>query len=966
MLVLAAVVPLSAEVPPETPTRTFTGTERAGALLANLDFADVRASNSFAREAVWETGALELMKGYGAKRFGLGDTLSIEQALAIAYVAAGREAEAQAAAETLDAARAADAKLFPAPKMWSDGYIQLAFNDGLLTQAQYADALQTDQLALTGANFLRKASVTREDMAYYMAGTLGLAPLYPQTRLFNAYADWQAANPVRIPAIEAMLQNRVMHGDANGRFRPKGFLSRAEAAQMLQNAEPVLFPKLGLTKYKGVVEGVDRAEDNTSGVLVKESTVRIRNTDGTLHTLVLREPAAALETDRNEQNGATVLRAAGTIVSAGGVPQSGKVLSAGQQVVYVADSANQIPYMQVLSGTNKTILLGRVKSIDGTTRAMTFQPYQELPFADLRLVDPETIRRMSTGTDTVRHIVSAAAKIYSGEVQMTLAAVEPDAHAIIVVEGGLINYIEPVNLDILQQDGVVAGIIADVNPSLGYVTLYAADGSGLSSGIDNGFAGLRNYSFAGDVAVTRDGRDAPVDALMPGDSVFLKLDADGGVTAVGAANDHEAVYGTISKKGTASLTLLDETGATRTYAVPAEVPVFRDGLPADRSAMAVGDRVRLLVQTNGAFSAVSEVRLERDPTQVANLYRGTYVWYDPLRRQIAVTGAQTFTGGRWLAAPQNGAMAFTLATEYAGSLPPERAAGTAYFAVSEDAGGTERVAALAIRTADRYEKTYDDTIATTSTDGATFSLTGSAQSFAADAGTLVVKDGRLVSAAALLPEERARLSAGRVGTTGRMLADVVVSETPTGAEGLSVYRGRISDITTESAFSLESFARLDGTSWTFFNTPKTFSIRTDATRLLSDGGVAGLRGFVRPDWIGASVYVLTDGTFAAAISDAPYGEIVRKARVSSVNGATWDEFGMPMTQPTALALLDSRQYDPVTHAWTAVADGDLTVPGDMIVVRKGKQAMLSDIRPGDTVRVLLTAAGGDARVILAE
>ncbi len=966
VLVIAAVVPLAAAAVPETPTRMFTGTERAAALLANLDFTDVRASNSYAREAVWETGALELMKGYGAKRFGLGDTLSVEQALAIAYVAAGREAEAQAAAETLDAARAADAKLYPAPRMWSDGYVQLAFNDGLLTQAQYADALQTDQLVLTGENFQRKASVTREDMAYYLAGTLGLTPLYPQTSLFNAYADWQTANPVRIPAIEAMLQNRVMHGDANGRFRPKGYLTRAEAAQMLQNAEPVLFPKLGLSKFKGVVEGIDRSEDNTTGVLVNERTVRIRNTDGSLHVLTLREPAAAIATNRNELTGASVLRVSDTIVSAGGVPRSGAVLAVGQQVLYVADSSDQVPYMQVLAGTDKTILLGRVKAIDGTTRAMTFQPYQELPFADLRLVDQETIRRMETGTDTIRHIVSSGARIYSGEAQMTLAAVEPETHAIIVVEGGLITYIEPVNLDLLQQDGVVGGIIADVNASLGYVTLYAADGSGLASGIDNGFAGLRNYPLAPGVAVTRDGLPATVDALLPGDSVFLRLDDGGAVVAAGAANDHEAVYGTVTKKGAATLTLIDGHGAARTYAVAAAVPVYRDGLPTDRSAIAVGDRVRLLVQSSGANTSVSEIRLERDPTQVVNLYRGTYVWYDPLRRQIAVSGAQTFTGGRWLAAPQLGATAFTLASDYAGSLPPERAAGTAYFAVTEDAGGSERVAALAIRAADRFEKVYDDTIATTSVDGSTFSMNGSAQAFTADAGTLVVKDGRLVSAAALLPDQRARLSAGRDGTTGRMLADVVVAQTPTGAEGLSVYRGRVSDITTEAAFSLESFARLDGNVWTFFNTPKTFSIRNDATRLLSDGGVASLRGFIRSDWVGTSVYILTDGTYAAAISDAPYGEIIRKARVTAVNGATFDEFGMPLTEPTSLAVAESRQYDPVGHAWTVVADGELTVPGDAIVVRQGRQAMLSDIRPGDSVRVLQTAAGGEARVILAE
>ena len=299
--------------------------------------------------------------------------------------------------------------------MWSDGYIQLALNDGLLTQAQYADALQTDQLALTGTNFLRKASVTREDFAYYLGGILKLQSQYPQTRVFNSFSDWQQADPYRVPAIEAMLQNKVMHGDASGRFRPKGFLTRAEAAQMLQNAEPVIFPLLGLTKMKGMVEGIDLQDDWTSGVQTKVRTVRrIRNSDGTLHALVLREPVSAVMPDRNELSGTLVNRSNNTIVANNGAPAAGSVLQPGQQIVYVANANNEIPYVQVQTGTRKTIYLGRVEAIDGPTRAMTFLPYREIPFADLRMVDPVTIRNMVIGTKTIRHIVSNAAEIFTG------------------------------------------------------------------------------------------------------------------------------------------------------------------------------------------------------------------------------------------------------------------------------------------------------------------------------------------------------------------------------------------------------------------------------------------------------------------------------------------------------------------------------------------------------------------------
>ncbi len=956
---------LAAE-PVEIPTRVLTGTEQASAIRANLNFADVRASNSFAREAIWEMGALELMKGYGATRFGLTDTLSVEQALAVAYVAAGREAEAQLAAEALDARRAADQKLFPAPKMWSDGYIQLAFNDGLITPAQYADALQTDQLALTGENFLRQASVTREDMAYYMAGVLGLASQYPQTRLFNAFTDWQTANPVRIPDIEAVLQNRVMNGDGNGRFRPKGFLTRAEAAQMLQNAAPVIYPLLGHTSHKGMIEGVDLQEDWVSGAKTVVRTVRIRHVDGTLHTLTLRQPTGNVAPTREEMTGRDVYRPSDTIVSLGGVPRDGSVLAAGQHIQYVVDAANGVPFVRVVPGTPEKTYVGRILSLDATTREMTYLPYQELPGAELEYVDQDTIARMANAKDTVRHVVSAAARVYSGEVRMLLSAVQPDDHAIITVTGGLVTYIEPVNLDLLQQDGVASGIVADNNASLGYITLYADDGSGTSAGIENGFRGLRTFAYAPRVTARRDGAAVAADAVIPGDSVFLKLNDAGEVVEIGASNDYAAIYGTLRGKTDTRVTLALPDGTTRTYPLTAEVPVYRDDVPARQSDMRVGDRIRMLVQTNADAVRVGEVRLERDPIPVGDIYRGTYVWYDPMNEQMTVTAAQTFTGGRWLPVDRHGALSFPLADGYDGELPPARAAAEAFFAVQEDIGGTPHIVAFSLRSPDAYEQVFDDTIAANAADGTRMSLAGRAAEFWTDPGSLIVKDGRLVDAAAVLAEERARLSAARDDVTGQMRVDVLVSETPTGAEGLSVYRGRIRTVAPDGAFTLESFARLDGNVWTFFNTPKTFSTVRDVTRLLSDGGVADLRAFNGTDWAGKAVYVLTDGSYAAAISDAAYGETVLKGRVVSVDGGVRDEWDTLVTEPTALSLSDTRRYDPLAYTWQATPGVSVSIPGDALVIRKGRQATLSQVQPGDIVRVLQTDVDGDARVVVAE
>ena len=100
--------------------------------------------------------------------------------MAIAYRAAGREAEAQVAGETLNAARAAINKKTNTQDVWYDGYLQLALNDGLITQQDYADTMNTDQTTLTAESFYRKASAQRQEMAYSLARALKIDPVRGQ------------------------------------------------------------------------------------------------------------------------------------------------------------------------------------------------------------------------------------------------------------------------------------------------------------------------------------------------------------------------------------------------------------------------------------------------------------------------------------------------------------------------------------------------------------------------------------------------------------------------------------------------------------------------------------------------------------------------------------------------------------------------------------------------------------------
>jgi hypothetical protein len=195
------------------------------------------------------------MKGYGDRYFGLSITISKEQAIAIAYRAAGREADAQIAAETLDNARQAADKKKNAISMWSDGYLQLAADEGLITTQELNDAFNKDQTTLIpGISFIRTEPAERQDMAVWIAKALKLQPVYGQNNIFNSYNDWKDADSIKIPYIEAALQNKIMNGNGAGSFNPTGKVTREQAAQIIENAENVILPIMKYQIKTGTVE----------------------------------------------------------------------------------------------------------------------------------------------------------------------------------------------------------------------------------------------------------------------------------------------------------------------------------------------------------------------------------------------------------------------------------------------------------------------------------------------------------------------------------------------------------------------------------------------------------------------------------------------------------------------------------------------------------------------------------------
>lgn len=950
----------------ETPERSFTGYALALPILANLDYTDVRQTNTWAKEAIWEISALEFMKGYGEKRFGVNETLTVEQAIAVAYNAVGREADAQAAAELLDRARAADARLYPAPKMWSDGYLQLAANDGLITQQDFIDALQTDQLALTGDNFLRGASATREEMAVFLGKLLTLAPINPQTRLFNSYRDWQEADPYNVPMLEAILQNGIMHGDNTGRFRPKAALTRAEAAQILVNAEPVTLPLLGLSKFKGTIEAITVQQDNRNGTAINRRKVLVRNSNGLLHEMNLVEPTVSFPSSRNELSGALINQFESVVVNNLGSLGTGSLLRAGQEISYVVDDQNRTRYIQVAkSGLSTTYILGRVISTDVATRGLVFQPYQTLPFADIRYADAKTLANIKLSGNTSAWTVSNGAKIFSDFVYKTFESIEPETHYILTVQNGMVTGMDGVTVDLLQEEGIVSGIVQENNPDLGYITLYAADGSGISAGLENGYASLRTYPYAGSITTTRDGKTATPESVLPGDSVYMRLDDDQAVEVISAASYYVPVHGTLLNRSGNNLRIQLPNGQVSNYDVPIGTPVYQSGRISSLDKALAGDDVKLLVQESGGNLAIREVNISRSPKLVDNIYRATFENTDDIRNLMTVSGVRRYLNGAWELSDEAGMMSIGFADGYQSNIDP-RAVGTVFFAVRKDAAGREKIIKAVLRDDERFESVQNDTILTATPDGSRLQLYGISALVLVDEDTIVVRDNRLVDGSAIRANDQAKISTGKIGSATSLQADVVVAQAETGSKGLTIYRGRILDYVPNTTLTVESFAKLSGVKWDFSNTPKTFDIRQNETRLLEEGGIGNMRDFTLAEWKGKTVSLLVDGSKVLEISNAPYGDAALTGKITGYVGGTLDTDGKWVVEPSGYKISGARTYNPLKYTWELGTETEITLEPHTILLRKGISVSASGIQIGDQITMIRTVGSAVGRIIRVE
>jgi hypothetical protein len=958
-------MPFTAKAAAETPARIFTGIESSDAILKNLDYEDVKNSDSWAKSAIWETGALELLKGYGNRIFGLRDRLSVEQAIAIAYNMAGREAEAQLAAEALDLARE-DKKNY-APDMWSDGYIQLALNDGIITQEEYDDAFAADQRSLGSGDFRRQSPVTREDFAYYIARVLGLTPVNEQTHLFNSYNDWHRANPHRIPYIEALLQNKVMSGDNNGRFLPKDTVTREMAAQIIKNAEPLIFPGLGMEKSKGTIESIKSFTDKADGKNTEIKLINVRKSNGTLDQFRFIYPLDS--GSLNEISGNINTEKTGTIVNETDVLKDETALKEGQEITYIMQNG-RVLYVTVMNSTKTTVhKLVRILSVDEPAGRIQTEIIMDVPFSDVRMIDESSLNSIKTGGREEILSVSRDALIYIDFVKKSLKDIEPQSLMLLTMENNLVTAMEKVNLELLQESGIISGILEENNPALGYVTLYFYDGSGTLLDKGKSLSSYRTFSYINidNVEVYKNGSPASIDDINPGDSVFLKLDEKGNITVISGTDNFYPVYGKVRIKGSNTLQIQKGDGTYQVISISQNTPVFKDRKRVSADDIKEGDDIRILLQTSGNQVIVGEVTISTQNPVISGVYKAQLNYYDEAGNSLVVSGMKYFKDGLWWQADVKGITKLDIKKDYKPEIPKD-ANGTVYFATGKNLLGNDVVIRATVVNDSINTGLISDTIAESLPGRGIITLLNESKPVSYGENTLIVKGGKLLEPNQVRSQDEAHFACSS-SSDGSIRADVLWIREPAEDTGLALLRGRISGIDKINSVTLESFSQFNMPDWEFVNVQKTLTIDPMVTRLFDDGGRTDLAEFDdegENSYKNRTIYVLAREGKAIQISTAPYGDVVYRGRISELEGERKDSFGHIITQAQAVVISEVKLFNRETWLWDNKQETRFGLPENAVIIKNGKITDRSALEKGDRITVISSVSGVDAFVVMAE
>jgi hypothetical protein len=928
----------------ETPELILRGLQLATAIRNNLDFTDVKESNTWSTEAIYEMSALGFMKGYGRKNFGKNDFLTKEQALAIIYSAIGREEEAIIAGERLNSARLLGERKTIGISMWSDGYLQLASNDGLISPEDFREAILENDPNIE-PTFQRDAPAQRQEMAVWVSRLLQLEPKYDQIEIFNEYKDWETAIPENIPYIERVIFHKIMNGDGNGNFFPTRNLSREEAAQILKNASTQIFEKRSFNQRIGTIEGIETSVQDVRDEKITKKIINVRSNNGNLHQIELSKIEEVNGNQINEVSRKIVDPfEEELIVFKNYELGNSNLLREGDKIEYILDSNNQILYVKIHPERSPIKhILAQIKNIDPTQNFLEVYEIFDLDSSEMNLEELVFSFDEIINKPIKLYTLSNAVKVFHHDFPSDLSKIEPDQIVVITLVNQVGVQIKRIDFgNVHQEKGVFSGIVEINDLTTETLELFKID--------RNTPMGKDVFGVHKEVEVFRNQQTARINDIVPGDRVFIKLDAQGKVIAMSGMPHYVLDFGKILSKSSQDILVEFDDGRTKKLQVNHAPPIYKNNNALELDGLKVGDRVKLLLQVEKNDTLIKEIGIEGVEQFIENIYKGVFLEINPRNDEMGLLDTQVLKNGIWNDIEQKGFYSFSLSNEtkiYDGNIPltPIDAnlnykGHEVYVAVEKGYGDSKRAVRISFKkNRDIENPVMDDEITFHHLSNPGVMLLRNGGRIQYDQSTIVVKDTTLVDPFYLEMGEKAYFIGNQSPNGGHITSKVIEIQDRVNPHGIEIFYGRILSINPGMDFTVNPHRELQNNRWQYYATPKTFPV-SKTTKIFNAGGLVNPREFVdygSQRMTSQSGYIITHNGDTLALS--------------------MEQMGIPPSVEGEIFQVDTlnNQVERI-HIFikngVIVRDEEIEILPNTIVLKNHEMLDSSRLKKGDRVKVL--------------
>ncbi len=966
VMTLCMVVTMSVQTFALTDTKVFTdpvsntyvGQTEATDMIKNLSFTDTKSSQY--QEPITRMGAFDIVKGYG-NTFQPGKNVTNQEVLAFLMRTLGLEKTAQQNAAALKT-QYPDTTLLP---LWSLGYLQEASRLGIISNQDYQSALREDQSTLGIDDFKRNDLAKREDVAMWIALVENTYspdqfPIKQDLQKIYTYSDFENISADRATYVETVVANGIMNQNT-AKFDPKGPISRGELASILKNLDSIYFAQNGLAKRTGTVGGIKQNITNTTGQYSGADQYFIRTNEGKIDVI---EKQYFNNISPQAQNKDVVVFKNGTV---GGL----SLLSEGDQIEYVVETAPKKDplslacyYIQVTNPklTSETVF-GKLESVDRANQTVTIRDYKtdqtKTYYASSGMfgVNPDTNEPFMI-MDLKKYDISKLP--YGSGVNLHLSnniIADVSYHG----EPSLVNE--------------VRGIVVENNPNFGYMVIYNNNGTKSTYNYDVGslqtVKKLEYYQNEDTVGyidqVFKNGNFNPVnstiDKIDAGDIVYIRPSKEDAtyIESISASPNYTTKSGTIKSfvdnGDTVNMLVGFDNGTQSMYTFPSDITYTKNGQLINSSQVVVGDTIKFLVNTaiiqpGYVIETVKEIAVDGAGNNITQIVKGQLSLVNNIQKEVQIQNAQKLDKAGWTNYKQVSAYSLNnnmpqifyngkqIDLDYANRFL-KRGNNEAYIALESSYSG-ENVKKISIYDG-RDTLLPADTVVNSAGDGS-FVLANDFRSVSTDPGSIIVKNGKLVSGQNLASYDYAQVS-----LNGGNKAAVVNVTAKGGAQGVQIARGRIQSVNDGQSFTVESIAELNNDKWTVSAVARTYNIDNSTVFIGSDGKIGSINDFL--DYTANSVYgnvyniISTDGTYANYVISAPYTKQALRGEVYKVDG-------------DSVYIKDATYLNQNNNTWTVISRKDnscvLQAYPNTAIIKNNQFINTSKLQVGDKVDFFTT------------